>query len=42
MLKDRGEPIPIEDLNRVAREIKEKYAYCAKDLIKEFAKYDEK
>ena len=42
MLKDRGEPIPTEDLNRVAREIKEKYAYCCKDLIKELEKCDTK
>ena len=41
-LKDRGEPIPPEDIIRVAREIKEKYSYCCKDLIKEFAKWDKK
>ena len=41
-LKDRGEPIPPEDMIRVSREIKEKHAYCAKNLIKELAKYDTK
>ena len=39
-LKDRGEPIPTEDLIRVAKEIKEKYAYCSNNLIKELKKYD--
>ena len=42
MLKDRGEPIPTEDLNKVAKLIKEKYAYCCKDLIKELEKFDQK
>eukprot|EP00331_Platyophrya_macrostoma_P017305 CAMPEP_0176466448 /NCGR_PEP_ID=MMETSP0127-20121128/37897_1 /TAXON_ID=938130 /ORGANISM="Platyophrya macrostoma, Strain WH" /LENGTH=418 /DNA_ID=CAMNT_0017859615 /DNA_START=24 /DNA_END=1280 /DNA_ORIENTATION=+ len=40
MLKDRGEPIPQEDLRVVAEDIKEKYSYCAKDLLKEYTKYD--
>ena len=41
-LVDRGEKIPIEDLIRVAKEIKEKYSYCCKDLVKELEKYDQK
>ena len=40
MLKERGEPIPTEDLIRVSKEIKEKYAYCCKDIVKEFDKFD--
>jgi len=40
-LKDRNEPIPPEDIIQVSREIKEKYSYCAKDLVKEYQKYDE-
>ena len=41
-LKDRGEPIPSEDIIRVAKEIKEKYSYCANNLLKELEKYDKK
>ena len=41
MLKDRGEPIPNEDLFQVAKQIKEKYSYvCSDDLVKEFEKFD--
>jgi len=33
--------MPIEDLNKVAKEIKEKYGYIAKEgLMEEFLKYD--
>lgn len=43
MLKDRGEKFNIEDLNKCAREIKEKYGYIAKDgLFEEFLKFDKK
>jgi len=41
-LKERKEPIPGEDQMDVARTCKEKYGYVAKDLGKEFNKYDEK
>lgn len=41
-MKERGEKIPIEDANRVATEVKEKYSYCCKDLLKEMEKFDEK
>ena len=41
-LKDRGEPIPQEDLIDVAREIKEKHGYCARNLVKELDKFDTK
>ncbi len=41
-LKERGEPIPPQDLIRVAKEVKEKYGYCCKDLLKELDKYDQK
>jgi actin-related protein 3 len=42
MLKDRGEKFPIQDLSRVAKDIKEKYGYvCLEgDLAKEYLKYD--
>jgi len=39
-LKDRGENIPPEDIKEVAKEIKEKYGYIAKDLVKEMERYD--
>lgn len=44
MLRDRGEPIPAEDIKKAAREIKEKYSYVVPDgnLIQELAKYDQK
>lgn len=42
-MKDRNEKLPIEDINRVAGEIKEKYGYITDgDLAKEFEKYDKK
>ena len=41
-LKDRKEQIPSEDVQDVARIIKEKYGYVCKDVVKEYAKYDEK
>mgnify|MGYP004448473773 CR=1 FL=1 len=42
MIRERGEKINTEDLYYAAMDIKEKYGYLAKDLIEEFAKYDEK
>ncbi|KRX09666.1 hypothetical protein PPERSA_02538 [Pseudocohnilembus persalinus] len=45
MLKDRGETkkFPIQDLERVAVQIKEKYGYVSEgDLAAEFAKFDKK
>ena len=41
-MKERKEPIPTADQMDVARTCKEKYGYVAKDLGKEFKKYDEK
>mmetsp|Transcript_5359 Transcript_5359/g.12806 ORF Transcript_5359/g.12806 Transcript_5359/m.12806 type:complete len:423 (+) Transcript_5359:58-1326(+) len=41
MLRDRQEPIPPECRLEAATTIKEKHAYIAKDLVKEFKKYDE-
>jgi len=41
--KDRGEKLPIQDLGRVSREVKDKYGYiCDGDLVKEFNKYDKR
>ena len=42
MLLDRGEKIPAEDIIRVAKEVKEKYAYCCKDLATELSRFDKK
>lgn len=42
MMKDRGEPIPQEDLRQVAKEVKEKYSYCAGDLLEEIKAVDTK
>ena len=39
---DRGEKLQAEDAIRVAKEVKEKYAYCCKDLVKEIEKFDKK
>lgn len=41
-LKQRKEPIPPEDVQEVARTIKEKYGYVCKDVVKEYQKFDEK
>jgi len=41
-MHDRGEKIYAEDSVRVAKEIKEKYAYCCKDLVTELARFDKK
>ena len=40
MIKERGEPVATTDLNEVARMVKEDYAYCVKDLLKEMEKFD--
>lgn len=41
MIRDRGEKIINEDINRVAAEIKKKYGYVApKGLLEEFKRYD--
>lgn len=42
MIKDRGENINVEDLYFSAMEIKEKHGYVCKDLIDEYAKWDNK
>lgn len=39
-LRERGEPIPAEDIQMVAQRVKEKYCYIASDMAKEFNKYD--
>lgn len=39
-LRDRKEPIPTQDFKETARIVKEKYCYCAPDIVKEYAKYD--
>jgi len=41
-LKDRKEPIPANEIKESARELKEKYCYCAPNIVKEHAKYDQK
>ena len=40
--KDRGENIPKEDKILCATAVKENYCYLAKDLVKEFEKYDKR
>ena len=42
MIRERGVKNNTEDLYYVAMNIKEKRRYLKKDLIEEFAKYDEK
>lgn len=41
-LKDRGEKFPAEDSTEIAMKIKEKYGYVAKDVLKEYSKFDQK
>lgn len=41
-IKDRNENICTEDLYHAAMEIKEKHGYLAKDIVEEYAKWDEK
>jgi actin-related protein 3 len=42
MIRERGEPINIEDLYFATMDIKEKHSYLCKDIVEEFSKYDEK
>lgn len=42
LMRERGEQVPPEDSMDVARRIKEDYCYTCQDMVKEFAKYDEK
>jgi hypothetical protein len=42
MIKERNENISMEDLYPAAMEIKEKHGYLCKDIVEEFAKWDEK
>jgi actin-related protein 3 len=35
-LRDRKEPVPDADALEIARQVKEKYGYVCKDLVKEF------
>ena len=42
MIRERGEKIATEDLYYATMELKEKHGYLAKDLIEEFAKFDNK
>lgn len=42
MIKDRNENIKSEDLLYLTMEAKEKYGYLCSDIVKEFAKFDEK
>lgn len=41
-LKNRKEKLPQGNLNEIATKIKEDHCYVAKDLLKEYEKYDEK
>ena len=42
MIRDRNEKCPVEDVNGIAKMIKEKYGYVVEsgDLLGEFAKFD--
>ena len=40
-LRERGEPVPSEDIKEVVRFIKEKYCYTCGNLMKEFKAFDE-
>lgn len=42
MIKERGENISQEDLYLTTMDIKEKHAYVAKDIVEEYAKYEQK
>jgi actin-related protein 3 len=42
LMRDRKEPVPPEDSMEVAKRVKEMYSYVCPDIVKEFAKYDEK
>lgn len=40
ILRDRGEPIPPQDILLASKSIKERHCYTCPDLVKEFSKYD--
>ena len=40
MLRERSEPVPPEDSMQVSQLIKEQHCYVARDLVKEFRKFD--
>ena len=43
MIRERGEKLNNEDINRVATEIKQKYGYvCQEGLLEEFKAFDNK
>jgi len=42
MIRERNEPISVEDLYFATMDIKEKYGYLSRDIIEEFSKFDEK
>ena len=42
LMRDRKEPIPAGESLEVAKRVKEMHCYTCPDLVKEFAKYDEK
>lgn len=42
MIRDRNEPINIEDLYQATMDIKEKHGYISRDLLSEYSKFDEK
>jgi len=39
-LRDRKEPMPPHDALDIAVKIKEKYGYCAKDIVEEYGLFD--
>lgn len=41
-LIDRREPIPSKERKEIARDLKEKFCYCCKDIVEEHAKFDKK
>eukprot|EP00933_Yihiella_yeosuensis_P040137 TRINITY_DN34352_c4_g1_i1.p1 TRINITY_DN34352_c4_g1~~TRINITY_DN34352_c4_g1_i1.p1 ORF type:complete len:440 (-),score=70.50 TRINITY_DN34352_c4_g1_i1:1531-2814(-) len=41
MLTDRGEPVPPEQRMEAARQIKEKHSYLCRDVVEEYAKFDQ-
>jgi len=42
LMRDRKEPVPPEDSLEVAKRVKEMYSYVSPDMVKEYAKYDQK
>ena len=41
-MKERKEPVQVEDQQEAARMIKERFGYCCADMAKEFVKFDTK